>query len=116
MFCAVDGFLVEDAGQRHSLLECGEKSALDMKTADGDRRESLHGAARNTARATVLLVLAEAMGTGVFSLPGAAAHLGWALSGAALLLFALAACYSSLLLAEVKLANPEVGMQDCFLF
>lgn len=107
--CAVDGFLIEDASARHSLLDIEREDAPLKKSAGGDHNASLHGTARNTTMTTVFLVLAEAMGTGVFSLPGAAADLGWILSGAALVLFALAGCFSSVLLAEVKSAHPEVG-------
>jgi len=51
---------------------------------------------------TSVLLMADVMGTGVLSLPYAAARIGWVLAMFALVLFAYAAAYSGELLAAVR--------------
>lgn len=68
----------------------------------------LIGSARNTLYASVILLLGEVMGTGVLSLPNSASKIGWGMSITAIIVFALAAYYSSRLLSEVKQKYPGV--------
>ena len=59
---------------------------------------------------TSALMVGEVMGTGILSLPYAAAGLGWVLSGAALILFGFFSTYAGVLLSRVKMDfHPKAG-------
>jgi len=81
-------------------------AAPDRLTLDTTRDEPLAYSHTSQKRAhwyqTSALLVGEVMGTGVLSLPYAAAGLGWVLSAAALIVFAFASTYAGVLLARVK--------------
>lgn len=74
-------------------IEPSEKSSL--KDASG-------ALARSHWSQTSALIVSTVMGTGVLSLPHAAAGLGWVLSITSLVVFAAAATYAGLLLSRVR--------------
>jgi len=61
-----------------------------------------HTFERNTWVMTCVLMLAEVMGTGVLSLPAAAAKTGWILAMVSVVAFAGAAAYSGMLLSQTR--------------
>jgi hypothetical protein len=86
------------------------KKSKNLELDDGSDvsvlSSELLGSARNTLFASVFLLLGDVMGTGVLSLPSAASKIGWGMSVFALIVFALAAYYSGVLLSAVKQKYP----------
>lgn len=79
----------------------------DQVEDDRDDDNTVLGSARTPWYWTSIIMLADVLGTGILSLPYAAAVLGWACSLVCITIFALLANYSSVLLSKVQQMHPH---------